>query len=148
MEVQASARYIRMSPTKVRLVIDVVRGMKVREAQAQLAFMKKAAAEPVLKLLNSAMANATHNFQMLQEDLYIKSIVADGGPTLSRFRPRAFGRAAPIRKRSSHISIILDDVKNRTRAKAKPRPSDEHPRALPYGRAGRGKTTKIHEVKP
>lgn len=117
MEVQASARFIHMSPTKVRLVIDVVRGMKVREAQAQLAFMKKAAAEPVLKLLNSAMANATHNFQLNQEQLYIKSIVADGGPMLSRFRARAFGRAAPIRKRSSHISIVLDDVSNRVRAK-------------------------------
>ncbi|MFA4845510.1 MAG: 50S ribosomal protein L22 [Patescibacteria group bacterium] len=119
MEVQASARYIHMSPTKVRLVIDIVRGMKVRDAKAQLTFMKKAAAEPVLKLLNSAIANATHNFQMSQEELYIKSIVADGGPMLSRFRARAFGRAAPIRKRSSHISIVLDDLKNRTRAKAK-----------------------------
>lgn len=117
MEVQASARYIRMSPTKVRLVIDIVRGLKVRDAQAQLTFMKKAAAEPVLKLLNSAMANATHNFQMDKEALYIKSIVADGGPMLGRFRARAMGRAAPIRKRSSHISIVLDDVVNRVRAK-------------------------------
>lgn len=117
MEVEAKARYIRMSPTKVRLVIDVVRGMKVREAQAQLAFMKKAAAEPVLKLLNSAMANAQHNFQLKTDELYIKSIVADGGPMLSRFRARAFGRAAPIRKRSSHIAIVLDDVSNRVRAK-------------------------------
>ena len=100
-------------------MIDIVRGMKVRDAKAQLTFMKKAAAEPVLKLLNSAIANATHNFQMSQEELYIKSIVADGGPMLSRFRARAFGRAAPIRKRSSHISIVLDDLKNRTRAKAK-----------------------------
>lgn len=107
-----------MSPTKVRLVIDIVRGMKVREAQAQLAFMKKAAAEPVLKLLNSAIANATHNFQMDKDGLYIKSIVADGGPMLGRFRARAMGRAAPIRKRSTHISIVLDEVKNRTKAKA------------------------------
>ncbi|MBI4437872.1 50S ribosomal protein L22 [Candidatus Uhrbacteria bacterium] len=118
MEVQAKARYLRMSPTKVRLVIDIVRGMKVREAQAQLAFMKKAAAEPVLKLLNSAIANATHNFQMDKDGLYIKSIVADGGPMLGRFRARAMGRAAPIRKRSTHISIVLDEVKNRTKAKA------------------------------
>ncbi|MBI5794108.1 50S ribosomal protein L22 [Candidatus Uhrbacteria bacterium] len=119
MEIHASARYIRMSPTKVRLVIDIVRGLKVREAQAQLLFMKKAAAEPVLKLLNSAIANATHNFQLDKEGLYIKSIVADGGPMLGRFRARAMGRAAPIRKRSSHISIVLDDVKNRTKKKAK-----------------------------
>ncbi len=119
MEVQASARYIRMSPTKVRLVIDIVRGLKVRDAQAQLAFMKKAAAEPVLKLLNSAIANASHNFQMEKESLYIKSIVADGGPMLGRFRARAMGRAAPIRKRSSHISIVLDDVKNRQKARSK-----------------------------
>lgn len=109
MEVTAKARYIRMSPRKVRLVIDVVRGMNVKEAQTQLKFMKKAAAEPVLKLLNSAVANAENNFGIKKDDLRIKTLVADGGPILDRWMARAFGRSAPIRKRTTHISIVLED---------------------------------------
>ena len=108
MEIKAKARYIRTSPRKVRLVIDVIRGMRVAQAQTQLKFMKKDAAEPVLKLLNSAIANATNNFQIDPGGLFIKTITADGGPTLHRWMPRAFGRTTPIRKRTSHISIILD----------------------------------------
>lgn len=108
MEVNATARYIRMSPRKVRLVIDVIRGMNVRQARAQLFVMKKAAAEPVSKLLESALANATHNFHLNADDLYVKRVTADGGPMLGRWRARAFGRAAPIRKRTSHISITLE----------------------------------------
>jgi len=109
MEVKAKARFIRMSPRKVRLVVDLVRGMSVKEAQSQLKFMKKAAAVPVSKLLNSAVANAVHNFNLDAQNLYIKEILADGGPVLGRWRARAFGRAAPIRKRTTHISITLDE---------------------------------------
>ncbi len=109
MEVKAKARFIRMSPRKVRLVVDLVRGMTVKEAQSQLKFMKKAAAVPVSKLLNSAVANAVHNFNLDAQNLYIKEILADGGPVLGRWRARAFGRAAPIRKRTTHISITLDE---------------------------------------
>lgn len=108
MEVKAKARYLRMSPRKVRLVIDVIRGMNVAEARVQLKHMKKHAAIPVLKLLESAVANAKHNFQIDEEGLYVKTIMADGGPVLHRWRARAFGRAAPIRKRTTHISIVLD----------------------------------------
>lgn len=107
MEVIAKAKNIRMSPRKVRLVIDVIRGMDVTRAQTQLQFLKKAATLPVLKLLNSAIANAEHNFQMDKETLFVKSITADGGPTIHRWTPKAFGRAAPIRKRTSHITILL-----------------------------------------
>ncbi len=96
-----------MAPRKVRLVIDTIRGKSALVAETQLSFMKKGAAEPVLKLLRSAMANATHNFQMQKESLIVKMIVADGGPTIKRSRPRAFGRSAPIRKRTTHITIIL-----------------------------------------
>mgnify|MGYP006421311207 CR=1 FL=1 len=110
MEVKAKAKGIRMSSRKVRLVVDVIRGMKVGQAQTQLHFMKKAAAEPVLKLLNSAIANATHNFQLDESNLFVKAIAADGGPTLARWRARAFGKSAPIRKRTTHISIILDEL--------------------------------------
>lgn len=120
MEVKAKARYVRMSPRKVRLVIDVVRGMHVKEAQTQLQFMKKAAAEPVLKLLNSAVANATHNFDLNGDTLRIKAIAADGGPTLGRWRARAFGRAAPIRKRTSHISIVLESPEKKEEKSKKP----------------------------
>ncbi len=112
MEVKAKARFIRMSPRKVRLVVDVVRGMQVEQAQTQLQFMNKAAAEPVLKLLNSAIANGVNNFGLTKADLRIASITADDGPTLGRWRARAFGRAAPIRKRMTHIHIILTDGKD------------------------------------
>ncbi len=109
MDVNAKARYVRMSPRKVRLVVDLIRGMTVAEARSQLKFMKKAAAEPVLKLLNSAVANAEHNFNLDTLELYVKEIKADGGPVLGRWRARAFGRAAPIRKRTTHISIIVSE---------------------------------------
>lgn len=109
MEIKAKARFIRMSPSKVRLVIDVIRGMHVAQAQTQLKFMNKLATEPVLKLLNSAIANAQNNFQIDPSGLFIKAIAADGGPTLHRSTPRAFGRATPIRKRTTHISIVLDE---------------------------------------
>lgn len=108
MEVKAYLRNLRMSPTKVRLVVDVVRGLSVAEARVQLQFAKRHAALPVLKLLNSAVANAEHNFKLMVNDLYIKSIAVDGGSTLGRWRARAFGRGAPIRKRTSHVSIVLD----------------------------------------
>ncbi len=107
MEVTAKANNIRMSPRKVRLVIDVIRGMDVMRAQTQLQFIKKSACLPVLKLLNSAIANAEHNFHFGKESLYVKTVTADGGPVLKRWTPKAFGRSAPIRKRTSHITIIL-----------------------------------------
>ena len=109
MEIKAIARHIRMSPRKVRLVIDLIRGMDVFRAQTQLKFMKKSASEPVLKLLNSAIANAQHNFQVDASSLVIKTITADGGPVLRRWMPRAFGKATPIRKPTTHISIILEE---------------------------------------
>ncbi len=109
MEVKAYAKNIRMSPRKVRLVIDVIRGMNVSKAETQLRFLKKAAALPVLKLMNSAVANAEHNFKLNKSDLIVKTIMADGGPVIKRFTPKAFGRSAPIRKRTSHITLILED---------------------------------------
>ncbi|MBU1032402.1 50S ribosomal protein L22 [Patescibacteria group bacterium] len=107
MEVKASLRRLHMAPRKVRLVVDLVRGLPVKEAVLRLSFLQKEAALPVLKLLKSAMANAEHNFKLDSSDLVVKSITADGGMTLKRWRPRAFGRAAPIRKRTTHINIVL-----------------------------------------
>src|SRR3989338_6951650 len=108
MEVKAYLRKLRMSPMKVRLVVNVVRGLSVEDARIQLQFSQRHAALPILKLLNSAVANAEHNFKLAAKDLYIKTIAVDGGATLKRWRPRAFGRAAPIRKRTSQVSIALD----------------------------------------
>lgn len=107
MDVHASLRSLRMSPRKVRLVIDAIRGKSVKDADIRLSLMKKGAALPVLKLLRSAVANASHNFNLVPESLYVKTITVDGGPTIKRSRPRAFGRAAPIRKRTSHLAIIV-----------------------------------------
>lgn len=122
MEVKAYLRFLRMSPRKVRLVVDTIRGLSVTAAETKLHFVPKLASEPVLKLLLSAVANANHNFHLQKEDLYVKSIVADGGPTLKRFRARAFGRAAPIRKRTTHITIVLADKKDKpVKAEAAPK---------------------------
>lgn len=110
MEVKAKARFIRMSPRKTRLVTDLLKGLNVNEAITQLKFINKRAVEPVLKLIDSAIANATHNFNLEKNNLYIKEIRVDQGPTLKRWTPKAYGRVAPIRKKSSHISLILDEV--------------------------------------
>lgn len=109
MEVQAHARYIHIAPRKVRLVTNLVKGLPASVAIAELSFLPKGAARPVRKLIESAVANAVHNFKLNREALYVQKITADGGPTLKRWRARAFGRAAPIRKRTTHISVVLTD---------------------------------------
>ena len=109
MQVTAHLRHLHMSPRKVALVAELDRGMDVTEAHAQLAHFRKAAALPIRKLLASAIANAEHNAKLDAKNLYIAAIFVNQGPTLKRMRPRAFGRAATIRKRSSHISIVLGE---------------------------------------
>ena len=105
--VRAHAKYVRTSARKARLVCDHIRGKSVTEARAILAHTPRAVAEDWEKLLNSAVANAEHNHELLGDDLRILSVTADEGPTLKRFRPRAMGRASAIRKRTSHLSIAL-----------------------------------------
>ncbi len=107
----AIARYVRISSRKVKVVIDLIRGKSVAEAQAILMFTPKAATEPVLKLLNSAIANAENNQDLSRDNLIVAEVYANQGPTLKRFRPRAQGRATRIRKRTSHITIVLDQAK-------------------------------------
>jgi large subunit ribosomal protein L22 len=105
---KASATHIRIAPRKVRTVVDTVRGKSVSQALSILAFTRKKAALPVQKLLKSAVANAAENNGISDVDtLVIDRIMVDEGPTLKRFTPRARGRATPIRKRTSHIRIIL-----------------------------------------
>ena len=110
MEVRAHLRFLRIAPRKVRLVVNLVRGLPVDQATDQLTVLPKRAARPVLKLLNSAIANAEHNFKLERKDLRIKSIVANEGPRLKRFQPRAFGRAAEILKKMTHVTIVLEDT--------------------------------------
>ena len=109
MEAKAVAKYIRMSPQKARLVVDLVRGKKVEEARQILQFTRKYAAGPVSKVLNSALANAKQNPNIDENILYVKEVLVDQGPSLKRWRARAQGRAASIKKRMSHITVVLDE---------------------------------------
>jgi len=107
MKVGALAKDVRVSPRKVRLVVDTVRGKKVDEALTILRFSSTPAARAVAKVIKSATANAENNFQMSPADLKITDIYADQGHTLKRFRPKSRGRISPILKRSSHITVFV-----------------------------------------
>lgn len=109
MEVRARLRFTGMAPRKARLVADLIRGKRSEEALNILSFTKKAAARILMKLLKSAVANATQKKNIDVDHLYIKKITVDQGPTMKRFQPRALGRATTIRKRTSHITIVLDE---------------------------------------
>jgi large subunit ribosomal protein L22 len=129
---RASARYVRMTPMKVRRVVDLIRGMEAREALSVLQFAPQAASEPVSKVLASAMANAEHNLQLDPESLIVTVAYVDEGPTLKRFRPRAQGRAYRIRKRTSHITIEVESVVPAARpAKAAPAKAAKATKAEP-----------------
>lgn len=117
MEVKAKLKNLQMTPKKVRLVASVVRGLPVLEAQQQLLFMSRWAARPIRKLLDSAIANAENNYKLDRSNLYVKRIAVDEGRTLKRWKPRAFGRASQIRKRMSHIIIILDEKQRQEKTK-------------------------------
>ena len=113
MEAKAIARQVRMSPRKVRLVVDQIRGKSVNEAYAILQFSKKIAADPVGKTLRSAVANAQNRAQdsgdvLDVDDMRITTAFVDEGPTAKRWRAAAMGRAAPLRKRTSHITVVVD----------------------------------------
>lgn len=110
MEAKAVAKYIRVSPQKARLVADVVRGMGVDQAITTLRFMPKKSAVILRKVIESALANATQDDKIDVDNLYVKKIFIDGGPSLKRIRPRAMGRATGIIKRSSHVTVVLDEA--------------------------------------
>ena len=110
MEVKASLKHLRTSPRKVRLVADMIRGAKVDKALNQLKLTNKKVTSPLNKLLMSAISNAENNFELKKDNLVIKEIRVDDGATLKRWMPRAYGRATPIRKRSSHIMITLSEI--------------------------------------
>jgi large subunit ribosomal protein L22 len=109
METTAKTRFARISPTKVRLVVDMVRGRPVGEARDILALTDKKASALVKKLIESAVANASQNKEIDVDSLYVRRIFVDAGPTWKRFRPRSMGRFNRILKRTSHITVVLDE---------------------------------------
>jgi large subunit ribosomal protein L22 len=112
MEARAKARFVRMSPRKVREVVDLIRGRGVDESIQTLQFVKRAARVPVEKVLRSAVANlfnTTEGAQLETSNLYVKEVFVDEGPTMKRFRARAMGRATMVRKRTSHITVVVGD---------------------------------------
>jgi large subunit ribosomal protein L22 len=109
MEARAQARFVRVTPLKARRVVDVIRGMKADEAAALLRFAPQSAAEPVRKVLESAMANAENNDGLAPDTLYVAEAYVDEGPTMKRFRPRAQGRAYHVAKRTSHITVVVEE---------------------------------------
>ena len=113
-EVRAIGRFIRIPPRKARLVMDMVRGKDINEALSVLRFTPKHAARVVEKVLRSAVANAQQNHGVKDIDfLFVKRAYADNGPTMKRFRQRAMGRATPIKKRTSHLTIVLEEKERR-----------------------------------
>lgn len=108
---KAIAKYVRISPRKVKIVIDLIRGKNVDEATAILTYTPKAASPVVLKVLNSAIANAVNNQELDRKELYVAEVYANPGPTLKRYVARSRGSASPMLKRTSHISVVLDQKK-------------------------------------
>jgi large subunit ribosomal protein L22 len=117
----ARASNVRVTPMKARRVIALIRDLPAKEALSILKFAPQAASEPVSKVLASAIANAEHNFQLDPESLFVSSAFVDEGPTMKRFRPRAQGRAYRINKRTSHITIEVESVENRSTGNKKGR---------------------------
>lgn len=117
MEIRAKLSNLRIAPRKVRLVADAIRGKRVKEAQAVLRFTVKKSSMPMEKLLNSAVANAKNNFQTESDNLYISKITVDEGAKYKRWMPRARGSASEIQKKTSHITLILDEISKSKRKK-------------------------------
>ena len=109
MEAKAVAKYVRIAPRKVRVVMDLIRGKSVADAFAILKFTPKVGAEAIEKVLKSAVANAENNFDMNVDNLYVSSCYVDQGPTMKRIHPRSRGQACKILKRSSHITVAVDE---------------------------------------
>ncbi len=109
MEARAIAKHVRISPRKVRLVVDLIRGKKIEEALGILKYTPQRASEAVTKVVKSAAANAENNLQMDRDELIIKACYVDQGPTWKRYQPRAMGRADVMRKRTSHITVIVGE---------------------------------------
>ena len=135
-EVRAQAKWVRISPRKARLVTDHIRGRSVPEARTVLAFTTRAAAREIEKVLRAAVANAEANHNLFGDDLRVSAAYVDEGPTIKRWRPRARGRAAQIRKRTCHITIKLAPAPETAESRRKPEPpAEEKPKRAPRRKA-------------
>jgi large subunit ribosomal protein L22 len=114
MKVTAKLNYLHMSPRKVRALVNVVKGLKAKEALEQFKFLPQRASVPLEKLLKSAMANAEHNFSLATDDLRISMFKVDGGPIFKRFRPGSRGRVSPLKRKTSHITLVLEGERRKT----------------------------------
>ncbi|NTU69369.1 50S ribosomal protein L22 [bacterium] len=123
MEIKSHAKFLRLSPRKARLVVDAIRGMNAQKALASLKVMPKKAAHEIYKVVKTAIANAEHNFGMKKDDLIIKTIVADQGPTFKRYKPRARGSADTMRRKMTHILVVLESISGaKPKAVSQPKP--------------------------
>jgi large subunit ribosomal protein L22 len=150
-EVRAAAKWVRITPRKARLVVEHIRGRTVPEARTMLAFTERAAAREIDKLLRSAVANAEANHNLIGDDLIVKTAYVDEGPTIKRWRPRARGRAAQIRKRMCHITITLGPATTATVTRAPEPPAEEKPKRAPRRKAApkaKAETKPKAEAKP
>jgi large subunit ribosomal protein L22 len=135
MQVKTKSKYLRISPKKMRLVTKLIQGMEAEKALSYLDFVPQKAGGYIKKTLKSAISNAEHNFDLEKDNLLIKEIFVNEGATLKRWRPRAFGRAGQIRKRSSHLEIILEEKEPRKKAKTSPKKKLEEPEIKPLSEA-------------
>lgn len=155
MEARARAKYIRMAPRKTRLVIDMIRGKNAAESAVILQFSTREASQAVLKVLNSAVANAVQKGATGADNLLVSEAFVDEGPILKRWRPRAQGRATRINKRTSHITLVLNEIEKTEAEKAKaPKAKAEKPKKETKAKAGeteiktKAKTEKKEKKKP
>lgn len=149
---RAVAKYIRVAPRKARQVADLIRGARAPDAVNTLRFTTKASSKAFLKVMNSALANARQSAKLNEEDLYVSEVHVDQGPTLKRFRPRAMGRATRIRKRTSHITVVLSPApaemkKARAAKPAKAAPAKPAQAKAPEKRAAKKPAPKKPTVK-
>jgi large subunit ribosomal protein L22 len=147
MSVTAKLSYLRIAPRKVRIVADLVRRKSVEEAQTILNFTTKKAAPILVKLLKQAVANAKTNLQLEEKNLYISKILIDEGPKYKRWRPRARGMAAPIQKRTSHVTVVLDEIVKKPK-KAKKVKKAEEVRSEPVEKREFKEVTRMEKPKP
>ena len=147
MEITAKLKYLRIAPRKVRLVADLIRGKRVSEAQTLLEFTIKRATKPLKKVLESAISNAQNNFGLKESNLLISEIFIDEGPTLKRVRPRAFGKFFPIHKRTSHVTLILDEIERSEEKKTRKVEEEKKP-SLAEVKAGKEEKKERELKKP
>ncbi|MCK4781983.1 50S ribosomal protein L22 [Candidatus Parcubacteria bacterium] len=147
MSITVKLKHLRIAPRKVRLVADLIRGKKIDEAQAILNFTVKKAVISLLKLLNSAVVSAKNDFQLDELNLYISKITVDEGPKLKRWRPRSRGQTAPIQKKTSHITLVLDEIEKGKKKKIVKKKTEEikkEPAESPAGiQAGKERKPKV-----